>query len=166
MPFTEIKPTDIKDNIIEMISKEWMLISAGDESNCNMMTASWGFMGEIWGKDCAVALIRPQRYTLDFVEKNDTFSLCFFGDNKEPHKICGYKSGRDINKVAETGLTVRENYGTVYFEEARLVLICHKLYVSELKESCFTDKSLLKWYPDNDFHKVFIGEVEKVLVRG
>lgn len=165
MGFKEIKVTDIKDNLIEKVSREWMLICAGDTAdNCNMMTASWGFFGEIWNKHCAITLIRPQRYTLPFVDSNDRFALCFFGNNKEPHKICGYKSGREVNKIAETGLTPVVLDGTIYFEEAETVMICRKLYVSEINKDGFIDKECLKNY-NNDFHKLFIAEIEKVLIK-
>ncbi|HHW46690.1 MAG TPA: flavin reductase family protein [Clostridiales bacterium] len=163
--FKEINPTEIKDNVFKLISEEWMLISAGDQNKYNMMTASWGFMGEIWGKKCAVAVIRPQRYTLEFVNSHDYFALSFYGSRKDIHRICGSKSGRDVDKTAETGLIPIFDCGTVYFEQARLVIICRKLYVQRLEENCFIDKSCLNWYNDKDYHYMFIGEIEKVLVK-
>lgn len=162
--FKEINAKDIKDNLIKAIADEWMLVSAGNSENYNMMTASWGFTGEMWGCDCAMAVIRPQRYTMDFVDKNDYFALSFYGDNKAIHKVCGSKSGRDTDKTAETGLTPVFDGGTVYFEQARLVIICKKLYVQQMKEECFTDREPLRWY-DNDLHNMVIGKIEKVLVK-
>ena len=76
--FLEIDIRDVKKNLTKAISDEWMLISAGDAHKSNMMTASWGLTGELWFRDVAVCFIRPQRYTLEFVEKNDTFALSFF----------------------------------------------------------------------------------------
>ena len=162
--FKEISPKEIPDNIIKAICDEWMLITAGNESDYNMMTASWGFMGEMWGKDCSVVMIRPQRYTMKFVQENDYYSLSFYGDNKDIHKVCGSKSGRDIDKTAETGLTPVFSDNTVYFEEARLVLICKKQYVDSIKAECFTDQKPLEWYKD-DFHNMIIGKIEKVLIK-
>ena len=78
----EISAKEIKDNIIKLISDEWMLVASGNEDSYNMMTASWGGMGEMWGKDVAVTVIRPQRYTYEFIEKNDLFTLSFYGDKK------------------------------------------------------------------------------------
>lgn len=160
----EIKAKEIKDNIIKLIADEWMLVASGDESGYNMMTASWGCMGEMWGKDIAVTVIRPQRYTYGFMEKNDMFTLSFYGDKKDIHAVCGKKSGRDINKAKEAGLTPVFDSGTVYFDEARLVLVCKKLYSSDMKEENFIDKSCLKWY-NNDFHRMYVGEIVKVLVK-
>ena len=162
--FKEINAKDIKDNFIKTIADEWALISVGTKDKYNMMTASWGFMGEMWRYDCVAAVIRPQRYTMELVDKNDYFTLSFYGDNKAIHKVCGSKSGRDTDKTAETGLTPAFDGGAVYFNEARLVIICKKLYVQQMKEECFTDKEPLRWY-DNDLHNIVIGKIEKVLVK-
>lgn len=164
--FREITAKDIKDNLIKVIADEWMLISAGDESGYNMMTASWGFMGEMWGNDAAIAMVRPQRYTMEFINSNDYFTLSFYGDNKAVHKVCGSESGRDVDKTALTGLTPVFESDTVYFEQARLVLICKKQYVQRLEEDCFVVKEPNeKWYPDKDYHYMIIGKIEKVLQK-
>ena len=163
--FKEINAQKIDKNLIDAIANEWMLITAGDKSGYNMMTASWGFMGEMWGNDTAIAMIRPQRYTMDFVDKNDYYSLSFYGNNKDIHKVCGRMSGRDVDKTAKTGLTPVFSDNTVYFEEANLVLICKKQYVGELKEEEFIDKDPLKCYENKDFHKMIFGKIEKVLIK-
>ncbi len=163
--FKEINATEIKDNLIEAISKEYMLITAGNDQGYNMMTASWGFMGEMWGSDSCMCVVRPQRYTMEFINKSDWFTLSFYGDNKEIHKICGSKSGRDCDKTALTGLTPIFDGESVYFEEARMVIVCKKQYVQEMKEECFTDKEPLKWFPNKDFHFSIFGKIEKVLIR-
>lgn len=162
--FKEISPKEIDGNLIKMIADEWMLITAGNQEKYNMMTASWGFAGEIWGNDSVVALIRPQRYTMEFVENSDYFTLSFYGDEKAIHKVCGSKSGRDVDKTALTGLTPVFSDNTVYFDEARLVLVCKKQYVGKLEAESFIDKEPLKWYND-DFHYMIIGKIEKVLVK-
>ncbi len=163
--FKEITAKEIKRNLINAIANEWMLISAGDKNAHNMMTASWGFLGEMWGQDTAIAMIRPQRYTMEFVDKNDYYALSFYGDNKAIHKICGSMSGRDVNKTELTGLTPVFADNTVYFEEANLVIICKKQYVQEMDENCFIDQEPLRWYPNKDYHKMVFGKIEKVLVK-
>lgn len=163
--FKEIKATDIKENIIDMISREWMLITAGDRKGYNMMTASWGFMGEMWGKHSVSVMVRPQRYTMKFIEENGYFTLSFYGDNKQIHKVCGGMSGRDVDKTKLTGLTPVFCEKAPYFCEARLVIVCKKQYVGRLESDCFTDKEpLSKWYKD-DLHYNIIGSIEKVLVK-
>lgn len=163
--FREISVKEIKDNIVKLISDEWMLITAGDSKDYNMMTASWGFMGEVWGSDSAVALIRPQRYTMEFIDKNDYFTLSFYGDRKDIHKICGSHSGRDVNKTELASLTPVFGEAAPYFNEARLVLVCKKQYVQQMTADSFIDKAPLeKWYQD-DLHYMIIGKIEKVLIK-
>ena len=163
--FKEISVKDIKENLVDLISSEWMLISAGDENGHNMMTASWGFMGEMWGNDTAMAVIRPQRYTMNFVDNCDYYALSFYGLNKDVHKICGKMSGKDVDKTKLCGLTPVFSDNTVYFEEARLVIICKKQYVQPMKEEYFIDKEPLKWYGEKDYHNMVLGKIEKVLVK-
>lgn len=163
--FREIKPTEIKDNIIDIIKNEWMLITAGDEAGFNMMTASWGFMGEMWSEDSVAVVVRPQRYTMEFIDKNDYFSLTFYGDNKDIHAVCGKKSGRDTDKVKETGLTPIFADNTTYFGEARMVLICKKQYSAPFSEVGFVNKEILKTKYNGDLHNLIIGKIEKVLIK-
>ncbi len=161
--FREISPKDIKGNPIKMIDEEWMLISAGSEEGFNMMTASWGFLGEIWHKDSVVIAIRPQRYTMEFVDKNDYFTLSFYGeDRKDIHAICGKMSGRDINKAETAGLTPVFSDETVYFDEARLVIVCKKRYKGRLQPEGFTLGECKELYPADDRHFMIIGEIVKV----
>lgn len=163
--FKEISAKEIESNLIKAIADEWMLVSAGDSEGYNMMTASWGFAGEMWGSDSVIAMVRPQRYTMEFIDKSDYFTLSFYGDNKAIHKVCGSMSGRDVDKTVETGLTPVFNDNTVYFDEARMVIICKKQYVQQLSEDCFIDKKPLDWYENKDFHYMIIGKIEKVLVK-
>ena len=155
----KINPRDVKENAIKMIAEEWMLISAGDEGGFNMMTASWGFMGEMWGADSVVAAVRPQRYTMEFIEKSDLFTLSFYGDRKDIHAVCGRQSGRDVNKAALTGLTPVFTDGTVTFEQARLTLVCKKRYCGQLRPECFTLGECAELYPADDRHYMIIGEI-------
>ena len=106
MAFREISVEQLKDNPFTLINKDWMLITAGDAEKHNTMTASWGGVGELWGKYVSTIYIRPQRYTLEFVEREEYYSLCFFGpEYRQALSLCGSKSGRDVDKDAATGLT-------------------------------------------------------------
>ena len=118
----KLEVKDLKENFFEAIGKEWMLVTAGTKEKFNTMTASWGGIGWLWNKPVAFVFIRPERYTYEFVEKNDHLTLSFLGEeNKKIHAICGSKSGRNIDKVKETGLKpVFTENGNVLFEQARL----------------------------------------------
>lgn len=163
--YKTISPKNIKDNLIKCFADEWALITAGNKDGYNMMTASWGFAGEMWGDEAVAVVIRPQRYTMEFIEKSDYFTLSFYGDRKDIHKICGNKSGREVDKTEETGLNAVVGEKYVYFKEARMVLVVKKQFMLRMNEENFIDKTILdKWYPEKDYHNLIIGKIEKVLV--
>jgi flavin reductase (DIM6/NTAB) family NADH-FMN oxidoreductase RutF len=168
MGFKEIKVSEINENFIKNIGDEWMLITAGNKDNYNMMTASWGFAGVMWGEPMAIAAIRPQRYTIDFVKSQEYFTLSFYGDDKSMHAVCGKVSGRDVNKTEKTGLTpiFDSDFDAPYFGEARLTLICKKVYFQDLDSSNFVDETIKsKWYPNEDYHTMFYGKIVKAIVN-
>ena len=167
MAFKEVKIEELSFNPFTKISKEWMLITAGDEEKHNTMTASWGGVGIMWGMNVATAYIRPQRYTKEFVDAEDMFTLSFFKeDYRKALNLCGSKSGRDCDKDKEAGLTPYYTDGTTAYEEADLIFVCRKLYAQEMKPECFTvDGPDEKWYPGKDYHTMYMGEIVKVLVR-
>lgn len=165
MIYKTVDPKNIKDNLIKCFAEEWALVTAGNNDGYNMMTASWGFVGEMWGNDAACVVIRPQRYTMEFIDKSDYFTISFYGDRKDIHKVCGSKSGREVNKTAECRLTPVTNEKYVYFKEARLVLVVKKQFVQQMSEQAFVDGAVLpRYYPDKDYHNMIIGKIEKVLV--
>ncbi|MGN1267456.1 MAG: flavin reductase [Dorea sp.] len=168
MAFKEIAIENLEFNPFTKISKEWMLITAGDELKSNTMTASWGGLGIMWGKNVAIAYIRPQRYTKEFVDMNDTFTLSFLPEEyRKALNVCGKVSGRDVeDKWAEAGLHPYYVDGTTAVEEADMVFVCKKLYVQEMYPECFVDDECNeKWYPMNDYHTMYMAEIVKVLVK-
>ena len=168
----EISVSELQMNPMDMIAKEWMLVTAGNrERGYNTMTASWGHLGSIWGHGgglpTAVVYLRPQRYTKEFVDREEYFTITVFP--QEYKKALGYlgsHSGRDEDKVAKTGLTPAFGEGFTYFEEASLVLVCRKLYRAPVVEAGFLDKDVLEdCYPERDFHDLYVGEIVKVLKK-
>lgn len=163
----EIAATTLTKTPFEMIGKDWMLVTAQYNGKVNTMTASWGGLGVMWGKDVAFLVIRPQRYTKEFIDQSTQLSLSFFG--QDYHKELGYLgsvSGRDENKIEKAGLTIVTENSVPYFAEADTVLLCKKLFAQPFEESAFLDTSILeKWYPDKDYHTLYIAEIEKVLKK-
>ncbi len=161
----EIKPEELTDNPFKLIGKDWMLITAGNLSSYNMMTAAWGGFGVLWHKNVVTVYVRPSRYTFEFIEKYDNFTLSFFDENyRGSLNLCGAKSGRDINKSSEAGLTpFPAPSGSVAFEEARLVIDCLKIYSDDIDPGRFLKKSIEKSYPSGDYHRIYVGEILTVL---
>lgn len=165
--FKEMQFTDVKENVVDLLKNRWGLVTAGTAENYNTMTVSWGAVGELWGKDMATVYIRPQRYTEEFIDKEDYFTLSFYpADMKQRiHGVCGSKSGRDIDKAEVCNITPCFDENAPYFEEAELVLVCKKMAKSKFDPADFIDGTICdKWYELKDFHYIYYGSIEKVLI--
>lgn len=166
----EIDCKDLKINPFDLFGGEWMLVSAGnEETGCNTMTISWGHLGCLWGHNdpTAVVYLRQSRYTKTFVDREDYFTLCVMDKSfKKQMAYLGSVSGRDEDKIGKAGLTPVYADNSVWFEEAKLVLVCKKVYQSDLQESGFLCQDTLdQHYAQGDFHSMYVGKIEKVLVR-
>jgi flavin reductase (DIM6/NTAB) family NADH-FMN oxidoreductase RutF len=162
--FKEADPNSLGINPFEAIGNRWMLVTAGSESGYNTMTASWGGLGVMWGKNVAVTVIRPQRYTKEFIDRAEIFTLSFYPDDKKSAlAYCGANSGRGMcsgEKAANAGLTPLFVDGTTAFEEAELIFVCRKLYESQIAPVGFYDGEITqKCYPEKDFHTAYTAEI-------
>ena len=163
--YVEISPYEL-DNALKLIGKDWMLITVQDGEGANAMTASWGCMGVLWNKPVAVCFIRPQRYTYGLAENEERMSLAFFGEGyRDALSLCGSKSGRDCDKLSLAGLTVSDVDGVPVIDLASTVIIGKKLYADDLKEDNFVDKAMLDNYKSKDFHRIYVLEIQKVLIK-
>ncbi len=159
----EINIRELGKSPVELIADSWGLVTAGNREKFNTMTVSWGAAGEIWGKDAVFIFIRPQRYTYEFIEKEDIFTLSFYGNEfKDALRFCGSKSGREFNKAAECGLTPVFTDGGVTFEEAEYTVVCRKMASQFIDPAGFIDSSIENNYANKDYHKMYIGEIIKV----
>ncbi len=166
MSFKDISPESISDSVFNLIGKEWMLVTAGEEVSFNTMTAAWGGFGVMWDRNICFCVIRPTRHTYGFMEKSQDFSLSFFEDRyRDVLNYCGTKSGKDVDKIAGTGLTPVFDDGAIYFEEARLVIICRKIYVQDIVPGNFLDQGIDNYYPGKDYHRMYMGEIRRCLHR-
>ena len=162
----QIEPEDIQDNVFKLIGKDWMLITAGTPTGFNTMTASWGGMGMLWDKKVCFSVVRPTRYTYEFLEKDPTYTLSFFSTKyRDALTLCGTKSGRDVDKVRESGLTPVFDGDAVFFKEARLVLECRRIYFQDIIPSNLQDAGIERFYPEKDYHRMYVGQIVKCLAR-
>ncbi len=160
----EISIRDIKISAPELFDGCWALVTAGNENSFNSMTVSWGALGEIWGKDTAFIFIRHNRYTFEFIEKSDVFTLSFYDEKYKPAlgKIFGAKSGRDIDKATESGFVPLPVDGSVTYEQAKYTAVCRIMASQDIEKSSFIDAGVAKWYEGNPIHKMYIAEIVKV----
>jgi flavin reductase (DIM6/NTAB) family NADH-FMN oxidoreductase RutF len=165
--FREISAVEL-DNAIKMIGDDWMLITAYDKDQyrVNAMTASWGALGVLWNKDVCVCFVRPQRHTHKLLSEQNRFSVAFLSDEyRDALKLCGTKSGKDVDKLEGSGLNSVECDGVPVIAEADTLLICKKLYEDELKEECFLESEVMATYKAKDYHTFYVCEIEKIYKR-
>ncbi|MDR1544792.1 MAG: flavin reductase [Prevotellaceae bacterium] len=160
--YREIDIRNLRESAGRLIGEDWTLITAGDSTNFNTMTASWGTLGHLWNRHVAIVFVRPQRYTFEFMENGDYFTLSFFEMEKyrPALQLLGTKSGRDGDKVSEAGLTPLATPYGVSFGEANMIIECKKIYSEFLNPKSFIDTTIIdKVYPQKDFHKMYVGEI-------
>jgi len=161
-------PIDLLEiNPFTKIGKEWALVTAGNKKKANTMTISWGGVGVLWGKNVAYIFIRDSRYTKEFVDQGEFFSVGFFNEKyRDALSYCGAHSGKDVNKIENSGLTLSFAHGIPYMDESNLVLLCQKMATVPITEETFNMSKIKdKWYADGDFHTMYVAEIIEVLTR-
>jgi flavin reductase (DIM6/NTAB) family NADH-FMN oxidoreductase RutF len=165
--FNTIQADSFDFSPFKLIGKDWMLITAERNGKVNSMTASWGGLGVMWKKNVAFIAVRDSRYTKEFIDGSESFSLSFF-DHKEYSKVLNYMgevSGRDEDKIKRAGLTIAYNDGVPYFDEAKAVITCKKMCCQPIKPESFAlDGIDEQWYKDKDYHNLYIGEVKEIII--
>lgn len=161
-------PLDLFEvNPFTKIGNEWALITAGDKKNMNTMTVSWGGMGVLWGKRVLYIFVRDSRYTKEFLDSHEFFSVSFLDERyREALNYCGSHSGRDGDKFQKAGLTPAFRLSIPFPDESNLVFFCQKMAAVPLTEDTFTDPQLMnKWYMDHDMHTMYVGEIIETVAR-
>lgn len=158
---------DLNVNLPGLLEKRWALLTAADGEGCNPMTVSWGGLGRLWNLPVVTVYVRPQRYTKGLMDAEQYFSLTFLPEEKhDVVALCGAKSGRDVDKVKECGLTVLTDEKAPYFAEGELTFICRKVYEQDMAGECFVDPAVdTKNYPGKDYHRMYVGEIVAVLEK-
>lgn len=165
--FRTVSLKSCNENVFKLFHQDWMLVTAGTLDSFNMLTASWGGLGILWETEVAMCVIRPTRHTFGFMEKSDTFTLSFFDEKyRKALKFCGKKSGKYVDKAKMAGLTpVKGRDGGIYFEEARMVFECRKLYWSDMDPAHFCNPKLDNYYPEKDYHRIYYGKILTCYLR-
>ncbi len=166
--FTSIDPKVLTHNFFQELDNNWALLTAGNKSGFNMMTVSWGTLGILWNLPVAIVYCRPQRYTFEFLNDDDAYTLSFLHpEHRHILQYCGSHSGRNADKIKATGLeSLITANGNIGYKQGKLILECKIIYADNIKESHFIDKSLIQnVYPTKDFHRFFIGRIEECYLR-
>ena len=165
MEYRKLQPQQIQGNPFDMLGEQWALVTAGTQQKCNTMTVSWGMMGVMWGKNVVQVVLRPQRYTKEFVDEQGTFTLSFYdAKDKKALGYLGKVSGRVEDKIPKVGFVPKDFDGVPAFEQANLVLVCKTLYTQTVDPKGFEPNTDCdeKWYPNKDYHVMYTAEVTGV----
>ena len=168
-----LHPVDLKamtPEIFRVFGANNALLTAGDRTSCNTMTIGWCQLGRLWSLDTCTVYVRPERYTYQFMEEQDYFTVSVLplSHKQTTMQICGTRSGRDIDKVKACGLTLRYGAGNApFFDEAEWVLVCKKLYIQDMKPECVKDERIFQSYTTakGGWHRLYVGEVLEAYQR-
>ena len=165
-----VDPRTLSLDVWNVWNEKNALVTAGDRTRCNTMTVSWCQVGQLWSHPACTIYVRPERYTYEFIEAADSFTVSILpAEHKKTTMVyCGTKSGRDVDKVRECGLTPAYGAGDApYFEEAELVLVCKKVYAQDLNASCVTaGEEILPFYgKQGGWHRMYIGQIVEAYMK-
>ena len=157
-------------NPMEKISKEWFAVVTEADGKVNAMTAGWGGIGHIWGKNATFIFIRESRYTKELLDKSDTFSVCFLDpqdkSTRSTLKFLGTISGRNEDKLAEAKLETAQMHGITYLDSSSMIILCRKMAAVDIDPADILDDEMLKqWYPEGDYHTMYVGEIVEIAAR-
>jgi flavin reductase (DIM6/NTAB) family NADH-FMN oxidoreductase RutF len=150
--------------IVDLWNAQGLLLTSGDyhSGDFNAMTVGWGSFGVMWGRPFVQVVVRPTRYTFQFMEKYETFTLTAFPPKyKRALQLLGNRSGRDGDKIAAAGLTPEASHSVAApsFAEAHLAVECRKIYRQDIDPTLFVDAAIDAHYPRKDYHRVYFGEI-------
>lgn len=164
MKFEKIDPNSFTDKPFELWQHRWMLLTCGDYNlqKFNTMTVGWGSFGVMWQQPFAQVVVRPTRYTYEFTNEFDSFTLSAFPESyRDALRLLGRKSGRDSDKIQKSGLTPipSEHIASPAFAEADLIFECSKTYWQDMEPAHFLDEKIETLYPQKDYHRVYYGKI-------
>jgi len=158
---------EIELNPFNLIGKQWGVITAEKDGKYNAMTASWGAMGYLFNKNVASIFVRDSRYTKEFLDSSDIFSVTFFDEKyRSSLKYLGAVSGRDEDKIKNARLNINYHKDVPFIDEGNFVIICRKIFAKKLDENAYMDPSIKEnFYPNGDPHTIYVGEILELLAR-
>jgi flavin reductase (DIM6/NTAB) family NADH-FMN oxidoreductase RutF len=149
---------------LEQLSRTGAFFTVKDGDKINTMTIGWGGLGTLWSKPVATVYVKPCRYTHSFLENSEYFTVSFFdAEYKKALGVLGTKSGRDGDKVAEVGFKAVTCGESVTFEQAKLTLLCKKIYKHDIDVNAVPEYAVKGYYLEEEPHTIFIGEVIDII---
>lgn len=158
---------NLNTDVFSIFDKKWALLTAGRKDKFNSMTISWGGLGTLWGKLVATVYVKPIRYTHDFMEQSEYFTISFYEETyRKSLGLFGSLSGKDVDKVKAAGFHPFTVGDAVTFREAHLTLLCKKIYRQDLDTSVMPRDVAEDFYETEAAHTMYIGEVMEIIESG
>lgn len=163
-----VNPIKLQIPAVDLWMNQWLLLTAGTLEDCNTMTVAWGSIGCMWSRPFAQVVVRPQRHTRRYMDTMDSFTLTAFPKKyREDLRLLGTLSGRNGDKIGQTGLTLQASTKVTApaFQEASLILECNTMYYQDMDPRGFTDTTINSKYPEQDYHRIYFGEILAAFVE-
>jgi len=172
--FEQISPEKIGDNfnIFTLVGKDFYAVTAGKEDHYNAMIGSGGGWGMFFKKPTTWCLFRTDRYTLELIQKEQTYTISYFpNEYKEQMLFLGSKTGRGSEKMKEVALTsVQTPSGNMSFKEARLIIECKLTAIATPQPNDFYSQESRDYIDEaykeaTEYRKLVFGEITHVWVK-
>lgn len=151
------------DEVIERLSGNGVFLSSSYNGVINTMTIGWAGFGIIWSKPVAIVAVRYTRHTYELINKSGVFTISVPTSNvlKKELAFCGSRSGRDYDKLKETGLTPVKGrkVDAPVIGECGMHFECQVIYKQAMEPALIDAKIDERFYKGNDFHVLFYGEI-------
>lgn len=152
----------------QLLRGAFLTSKAGDA--INTMTISWGFFGFAWNRPIMQVMVRDTRHTKTMMDESDTFTVSFpfKGELKDALKVCGSKSGRDLDKFLECDLKPLDSsvIDAPGIEGARFVVECKVVAKQRMTKEEMLSDDIKTFYGNDNFHTMYYGEVVNVYKAG
>ncbi|MDR2917208.1 MAG: flavin reductase [Tannerella sp.] len=170
--FKSIEAKNMPGDVFTLVGSDYTVITAGNPSLYNSMVAGWGGMGILFNKPATWCMLRANRYTLEVMRNEKTYTMSYFDDTyKDDIMLFGTKSGRDSDKMKESKLSsVQTPSGNMTYKEAKLIIECKLTEVTTVSPNDFYSEEGRQFVVDayeevKDYHKIVFGEITNVWVR-
>jgi flavin reductase (DIM6/NTAB) family NADH-FMN oxidoreductase RutF len=170
--FVSVAPTELSGNVFQLVGQDFMVITAGTETDYNSMTASWGGWGILFNEPATWCFLRASRYTLEYMKREKTYTMTYFD---EPYKdqimLFGSSSGRDSDKMKKHTLTVvKTPLGNISYKEAKLIIECELIQITTVQPDDFYTEEGKTFVVDaykevKAYHKLVLGKITNVWVK-
>lgn len=166
--YREVNIYEVSEKIFKQLEKgAFLTVKHGDR--VNTMTIAWGSIAHMWYKPVFMVMVRYSRFTYELIDKAGSFTVSFplHGQLKDALAVCGTKSGRDIDKIKECGLTLKEGQmvDTPIIDDCDLHIECKIIYKEPLKLETLSSEIKDKYYSQGNQHVLYYGEILKVYVK-